>query len=208
MSILLAVGIYLYAKKKKITFKSLFASAGTSPVRLEDYEVENAKITLSLSNGKSGSTINIELRKEGKTVGSLKAAYAATMALSTTAYGYLDLFVDNTDLGSVYVPYQLSGDWTVEKAKAVDETAVLNLQFSKVGTEFFITDTASNAGWTNVEYWYGTTFLGNALANCAVEPMLDQQLTKKRWGNFLWQGLNNDGLEREISQLTFKIVAA
>lgn len=200
----LAIGVWYYVKNRP-GLKSLFASGGNSPVVLEDYELNGDKVTLSLSKGKG--TVNVELRQDGKTVGSSKATFASSMTLTTKAFGYLDVFVDNTDLGTIYVPFQIAGEWTVEKAKCVDETDVMNLQFELIDGRFVVTDLVGNAGFTNVEYWQGADFLGASIpAGHSVEPLIDHHITKKRWGNFPWFGTDNDGKDREMAQLTFKIV--
>jgi hypothetical protein len=91
----------------------------------------------------------------------------------------------------------------------VDETGVLDLRFDKTGNRFTLSDARNNAGWANVEYWHGATFLGSTLpADYAIEPLTIHHITKKRWGNFPWLGADNDGLSREMAQLTFKIVPA
>lgn len=207
MSLLLAAGIYWYVKKKNITLKTLLGALTTdSPVQLEDYEVEGANITLMLTNGVSGN-ITLELRQGSNVVLKQKMPYATSVALTATAFGYLDVFVDNTDLGTIYVPFEFAGEWQVLKSKCVDENAVMSLQFTKAGNKFIVTDSADNSAWGNVEYWHGADFLGNTLpVGHEIEPMVDHHITKKRWGNFPWFGSDNDGLAREMAQLTFKIV--
>lgn len=205
----LAAGIWWYAKKNKITLKSLFASTGNSPVMLEDYEWEADKVTLTLANGQAGKAITVELRREGTVIAAAKVNYGTQVSLTTKGFGYLDVFVDNTDLGSIYVPQLITGAWKVQKAKCVDETGVLDLRFDKTGNRFTLSDARNNAGWANVEYWHGATFLGSTLpADYAIEPLTIHHITKKRWGNFPWLGADNDGLSREMAQLTFKIVPA
>lgn len=209
MSLVLAAGIYWYAKKKNLTLKTLLgalSSTGNSPVVLQDYDVNGAEVTLAFSNGTVGS-ITVEFRQGSTVVLTQKVPYAESITLTTMAFGYLDVWVDNTDLGTIYVPFQLTGEWTVLKSKCVDETALMNLQFERVNGTFIVTDSADNSAWGNVEYWHGADFLGNSIPiGHEIEPMKDHHITKKRWGNFPWFGSDNDGLQREMAQLTFKIV--
>lgn len=199
----LAGGIWYFVFRKDI-FKNLFASLGNSPIVVEDYEIKNGKLRLWLSNG--SGTIVIQLRQNGKVVTQQKRTYAAEIDLETSAQGYLDLYIDNTDLATLYIPHTIAGDWKVEKAKCVDETAVMNLAFSKQGEAFTVTDLVDNSGWQNVEYWHNQTLLGSSIpTDYTVEPNLDMHLTKKRWGNFDWVGQDGDGKHREMAQLTFKI---
>ena len=199
----LAGGIWYFVFRKGV-FKSLFASVGNSPIVVEDYEIKDGKLQLSLSNG--SGTITLQLRQNGKVVTQQKLTYASEIEIETSAQGYVDLYIDNTDLATLYIPHKLEGDWEVEKSKCVDETAVMNLAFAKQGDAFTVTDLVDNSGWSNVEYWHNQTLLGSSIPNdYTVEPNLDMHLTKKRWGNFDWVGQDGDGKHREMAQLTFKI---
>lgn len=183
-------------------------SGGTSGIVIEDYSINNgSQVVLSLSGGTVGQSTTIQLKQGTNVVGSLTAPYADNMTVQSSAYGYLDVLADNTDLGGVYVPNQITGNWIVQKAKAVDETWMLNPQFAKVGSQFILTDLVANDGWQNVEYWLNGTLLGSSIPqNYAVEPNLVHHITKKRWRNFNWLGQDNDGKDRQLSQITFKIV--
>lgn len=183
---------------------------GTSGVTLQDYTITNGHdVTLSLSGGTNGQSTIIQLKQAGSNVGAITAPYAASMQIQTTAYGYLDVYVDNTDIGSIYVPQQIAGNWTVQKAKAVYGSS-MDLQFAKSGNDFVVTDAISNSGWANIEYWHGATFLGAAIPNnYKVEPNVNHHITKKRWGNGgNWISYNSDPNSKDKSQLTFKIVSA
>ncbi|WP_273211626.1 hypothetical protein [Runella zeae] len=207
LTIMVAAGIWWYVKKNNLSFKSLFASVGNSPIVVEDYEIKNGKLRLFLSNG-SGN-IQIELKQNGQVITTQKVTYAAEIDLETSAQGYLDLYIDNTDLATLYIPHTLTGDWKVEKSKSVDENAVMNLAFDKQGEAFTITDLVDNSGWSNVEYWHNQTLIGSSIpTSYLVSPNLDIHLTKKRWGNFDWIGQDGDGKHREMAQLTFKITKA
>lgn len=180
---------------------------GTSGIEIVDYTVSGGNnVVLTLNNGTNGQECAIVLRQGSTVVGTLTAPYASTLTVESSQYGYCDVYVDNTDIGSVYIPQQLSGGWTVQKAKSF-ETDVMDLQFAKVGDKFIVTDSVENGGWANVEYWHNSTLLGSSIpANYAVEPNTDMHITKKRWGNFFWLGYDADGLHRQLVQLTFKIV--
>lgn len=187
----------------------IVVGGGTSGVSITDYSINNGnEVVLSLTGGTNGVSTTIQLKQGATVVGTLTANYAASMTVTSSQYGYVDIFVDNTDIGSVYIPQQLSGAWTVQKAKAIDENGVMNLEFNKVGNTYVVTDAADDSGWANVEYWHNATLLGSTIpANYTVEPNIDQHITKKRWGNFGWLGYDSDGLHRQMSQITFKIVA-
>jgi hypothetical protein len=174
---------------------------------LTDYAVSNNQVTLYFEGGSSGS-VTIQLKKAGTVVGTLTASYVSTMIVSSSQYGYIDVYVGDYDIGTVYIPQQLSGGWMVQKSKSVDETGVMNLQFIKAGNDYVVQDLVNNSGWPNVEYWHNSTLIGSFIPeNYSIEPLIDQHITKKRWGNFEWLGSDNDGKHREISQLTFKIVS-
>lgn len=183
---------------------------GSSGISLSDYTIQNdLQAVLSLTGGTNGQSTTIQLRQGGNTVGTLNAPYAATMTVQSSAYGYVDVFIDNTDIGSIYIPNRIAGNnWTVEKSKAVSETGTLDLQFGKVGSQFVVTDAASNSGWANVEYWHNKTFLGASIPNnYYVEPNVEHHFTKKRWGaGGNWISYNEDPNPKAKAQLTFKIV--
>jgi hypothetical protein len=187
----------------------IIVGGGTSGVSIVDYSINNGnEVVLSLAGGTVGQSTTIQLKQGATVVGTLTANYAASMTVTSSQYGYADVYVDNTDIGSVYIPQQLSGAWTVQKSKAIDENGVMNLEFAKVGNTYVVTDSADNSGWANVEIWHNSTLLGATVpANYTVEPNIDQHFTKKRWGSFGWLGSDNDGLHRQMSQITFKIVA-
>ncbi len=182
---------------------------GTIPITLQDYEVVNSnQVAIYLAGGVTGQSVNIQLKQLGIVVGTTTAAYSNTMAVESSAFGYCDVFADGIDLGGIYIPEQISGTWRVQKAKAVNETQTMNLEFTKVGGMFIIGDRVPNNGWPNVEYWHNSTFLGSSIPNnYNVEPNVIHHLTKKRWAQGSWIGSDDDGVNKQKSQLTFKITA-
>lgn len=183
---------------------------GTSGVAVQDYTVSNGnEVALTLTGGTIGQNVTVQLKQAGAVVGTITAPYANAMTVSTSQYGYLDVFVDNTDIGGVYVPHIITGAWTVERAKVDENNGFLNLQFAKVGNSFVVTDSGSN-GYANIEYWHNATYLGATIpANYAVEPNVDHHITKKGWGaGGNWISWNEDPNPKQKAQTTFKIVSA
>ena len=183
---------------------------GGTGIELQNYNVSNGnQAVLSLSGGTIGESVTILLKKAGTTVGTLTAAYAASMTVTSSAYGYLDVFVGGTDIGSIYVPEQVTGSFTVQRAKAVND-GIMSIEINKVGSNYILTDTADNSGWANVEYWHSATFLGASVpANYAIEPNVIHHITKKVWGSGgNWISYDGDPNPKQKRQQTLKIVSA
>lgn len=202
----------LYSRSVEISLTNTdlgIVVGGNSGVTVQDYSVNNGnEVVLSLTGGTVGQSTTIQLKQGATVVGTLTAAYAASMVVNSSVYGYCDVFIDNTDLGGVYVPYQIAGTFAVERAKAVND-GILTLEINKVGAQYIMSDSANNGGWANVEYWHNSTFLGAAIpANYAVEPNIIHNLTKKVWGNGgSWISYDGDPNPKQKRQQTFKIVA-
>lgn len=185
------------------------SGGGTSGVMVQDYSITNGnQVVLSLTGGTIGQSTTIQLKQGSTVVGTLTSAYAASMTITSSAYGYCDVVVDNTDLGGVYLPYKVPGAFTVERAKAAND-GIMTLEINKVGDNYILTDTASNSGWANVEYWHNTTFLGSSIpSNYAIEPNIIHHITKKVWGSGgAWISYDGDTNPKQKRQQTLKIVS-
>lgn len=183
-------------------------SGGNSGVSVLDYSISNGnQVVLTLSGGTPNANTTIQLKQGSNVVGTLTATYAGSMTIQTSAFGYLEVWVDGTDLGVVYVPQQITGAWVLERAKAEND-GIMSLEVNKVGGSFLITDTANNSGWPNVEYWHNTTFLGTAIPNgYAIEPNVIHHFTKKVWGSGGgWISYERDTNPKQKRQQTLKIV--
>lgn len=178
-------------------------------ISLQDYAITNGnEITLNLIGGTIGENVTVQLKQGDTVVGSFTGAYVNTITITSSQYGYLDVLAGTSDLGTIYAPQQIGGNWSVQKAKTVDETGWMNLQFTKVGSQFVVTDSIGSNGLANVEYWHNATYLGATIpSNYAVEPNIDHHFTKKGWGNGgQWISYEGDPNPKQKAQLTFKIV--
>lgn len=184
-------------------------SGGTSGVTVLDYAINNGnQVVLSLTGGTAGQNVTVQLKQGETVVGSLNAAYASSMTVNSSQYGYCEIVVDGTDIGAVYIPQQIAGAFTVERAKAEND-GIMSLDIAKVGSLFIITDSANTGGWANVEYWHNSTFLGASIpANYAIEPNVIHHLTKKVWqGGGNWISYEGDPNPKQKRQQTIKIVS-
>lgn len=179
-------------------------------VSVLDYSISNLnEITFSLDGGVDGQVTIIQLNQGGTVVGSIATAYASTTTVTTSKFGYCDVYINGIDCGAIYVPYQITGSFTVEKAKAVNDS-IMSLEINKVSNDFILTDTANNSGWANVEYWHNSTLLGASIPyNYKIEPNVIHQITKKLWqGGGNWISYEGDPNPKQKRQQTIKIVPA
>ena len=211
MEVALTIAGTLYKATTNLTISNEdLGIGGISGVSVQDYSVSNGnEVALNLAGGTIGQSVTIQLKQAGAVVGTITAPYANSLTVTTNQYGYLDVFVDNTDIGGVYVPHIITGAWTVERAKVDENNGFLNLQFAKIGNSFVVTDSGSN-GYANIEYWHNATYLGATIpANYTVEPQIDHHITKKGWGaGGNWISGNGDTNPKQKAQTTFKIVSA
>ena len=181
---------------------------GTSGIVVENVAISGNSVTLALSGGTSGSTLLLQEKQGITSAPLLSIAYGSSITYNTNFEGQIDLLIDNTEKVSYYVPRTLTGNFKIEKGKGVDEKLnEMNLQINRVNGQFILTDTVSNAGWPNVQYWHGDLFLGASIPNnYVVEPKTTHLFLKRRWSAGFWTNQAGDGVNREQNQLAFKIV--
>ena len=177
----------------------------TDSIIVEDFIFDDATgrtITLSLSGGNVGNSTSLELKKGNTTVGTQTAAYNSSMNITSSQYGYVDVYINNDFKATVYLPYRLTGSFTVEESKAVDENDVfMKLVYTQTPNgEFTISDSATPT-YSTIYYNVDGKWR-NTLSGLKLEPLVNHHITKYAYNGAYW----GDGSQAQNKKhITFKI---
>lgn len=172
---------------------------------VEDFSINDSTgkvISFSLSGGSLLTPITIELKQGNTVVGTLTQSYSPTMIVTSSQFGYVDVYINGIFKSSVYLPYRLLGSYSVEESKAVDENdGFMKLVYSQQPNgEFTIADSATPS--FNVMYYNVDGKWRNNLSGLKLEPLVNHSITKFGYNGTYWG--DNSQIQNK-KQISFKI---
>lgn len=176
---------------------------------MEDFSISGStgkSVNLTLSEGTVGEGVEISLRQGGVEVGSATAGYATSMSVISSVYGYVDVFINGADKGTVYIPQRLFGAYVVEESKAVDENdSFMKLIYTQESDGTFTITDSGFIGFSTMYYNINGKWSSSTSINIKLEPNITHSITKFGYNGSYW---GDNSAAQNKKQITFKIIPA
>lgn len=183
--------------------------SGEQGILMEDFSISGStgkSVNLTLSEGTVGEGVEMSLKQGGIEVGSAIAGYATSMSVISSVYGYVDVFINGADKGTVYIPQRLFGAYVVEESKAVDENdSFMKLIYTQESDGTFTITDSGFIGFSTMYYNINGKWNNSTSINIKLEPNITHSITKFGYNGSYW---GDNSAAQNKKQITFKIIPA